>query len=77
MDLISWKLNPSKGSNEMLNSHYQEKFWSAVRDDLNTPILIAHLFEGVRIINIVNSGKETLDQKSLEKMKHIFKVFVN
>ena len=55
----------------------ENKCYEAINDDLNTPILIAHLFEGDRIINLVKSGKETLDLKSLEKMKHIFKVFVN
>mgnify|MGYP001162722690 CR=1 FL=1 len=55
----------------------ENKCYEAINDDLNTPILIAHLFEGVRIINLVKSGKETFDLKNLEKMKHVFKVFAN
>jgi cysteinyl-tRNA synthetase len=42
----------------------------AMNDDFNTPILIAQLFEGVRFINILKDGKETLnteDLKSFEK----------
>jgi cysteinyl-tRNA synthetase len=42
-----------------------------MNDDFNTPILIAQLFEGVRFINILKDGKETLnteDLKSFEKM---------
>jgi cysteinyl-tRNA synthetase len=41
-----------------------------MNDDFNTPILIAQLFEGVRFINILKDGKETLnteDLKSFEK----------
>jgi cysteinyl-tRNA synthetase len=41
-----------------------------MNDDFNT-ILIAQLFEGVRFINILKDGKETLnteDLKSFEKM---------
>jgi cysteinyl-tRNA synthetase len=44
--------------------------YDAMNDDFNTPILIAQLFEGVRFINILKDGKETLnteDLKSFEK----------
>lgn len=36
------------------------KFYTAMNDDFNTPILIAHLFEAAKIINLVKEGKETL-----------------
>jgi len=45
-------------------------------DDFNTPILIAHLFDGVRIINSVKDGKESLNSVDLEKLKNIFNTFV-
>ena len=45
-------------------------------DDFNTPILIAHLFDGVRIINSVKDGKEGLNIIDLEKMKSVFNTFV-
>ena len=45
-------------------------------DDFNTPILIAHLFEGVRIINSVKDGKESLTAVDLEKLKSVFNIFV-
>jgi cysteinyl-tRNA synthetase len=40
-------------------------------DDFNTPITLAHLFEGVRIINSVNDGKESItegDKSELVKL---------
>nr|MBC8474327.1 cysteine--tRNA ligase [Cryomorphaceae bacterium] len=36
----------------------EKKCYSAMDDEFNTPILIAHLFDGVRIINSVKDGKE-------------------
>jgi len=54
----------------------EEKCYTSMDDDFNTPILIAHLFEGVRIINSVKDGKECLNISDLEKMKSIFNSFV-
>ena len=54
----------------------EEKCYAAMDDDFNTPILIAHLFDGVRIINSVKDGKEGLNIIDLEKMKSIFNTFV-
>lgn len=48
----------------------------AMNDDFNSPILIAHLFEGVRIINAVKEGKEKITDKQLEVLRKIFRVFV-
>ena len=45
-------------------------------DDFNTPILIAHLFDGVRIINSVKDGKGSLTASDLSKMKKLFSDFV-
>tara|TARA_Y100000385_G_C12819047_1_gene519558 strand:- start:411 stop:758 length:348 start_codon:yes stop_codon:yes gene_type:complete len=45
-------------------------------DDFNTPILIAHLFDGVRIINSVKDCKESLTASDLSKMQKLFSVFV-
>ena len=50
--------------------------YSAMNDDFNTPILIAHLFEGVRIINLLKDQKEHITIKDLTKLKHLFNNFV-
>lgn len=47
--------------------------YDAMNDDFNTPIALSHLFEGVRIINSVNDGKETItedDKALLKKLMH-------
>lgn len=49
--------------------------YAAMNDDFNTPIALSHLFEGVRIINSVNDGKETLteaDKATLQKLMFDF-----
>ncbi|HAX93566.1 MAG TPA: cysteine--tRNA ligase [Bacteroidales bacterium] len=47
----------------------------SMNDDLNTPILISHLFDGVRIINSVNDGTEKIDAKGIESLRKIFNDF--
>lgn len=37
-----------------------KNIYAAMDDDFNTPIALSHLFDGVRMINSVNDGKETL-----------------
>jgi len=53
-----------------------EKAYAAMNDDLNTPILIAHLFDGVKMINSINDGKAQINQEDLEKLQNFFKEFV-
>ncbi|MGZ9734021.1 cysteine--tRNA ligase [Flavobacterium sp. GNP002] len=54
---------------------WKQLCYDAMNDDFNTPILIAQLFEGVRFINLLKDGKETLnaeDLKSFEKAMNSF-----
>ncbi len=54
----------------------REKCEEAMNDDLNTPIVISHLFESLRAINLIHDGKETISQADLEELQSVFKVFV-
>tara|TARA_E500000331_G_scaffold357537_1_gene419593 strand:+ start:810 stop:2276 length:1467 start_codon:yes stop_codon:yes gene_type:complete len=54
----------------------EKKCYAAMDDDFNTPILIAHIFDAVRIINSIKDGKESLDTNDLARLKLIFKNFV-
>jgi cysteinyl-tRNA synthetase len=54
----------------------EKKCYEALDDDLNSPILIANLFEGVRLVNSVVEGTEKIDGPGLESMKLLFKKFV-
>tara|TARA_B100001287_G_scaffold130568_1_gene110003 strand:+ start:7052 stop:8518 length:1467 start_codon:yes stop_codon:yes gene_type:complete len=53
----------------------ENKCYSAMNDDFNTPILIAHLFDSVKVINSIKSGKEKINVADLKKLKLIFKIF--
>ncbi|MBL4658241.1 MAG: cysteine--tRNA ligase [Flavobacteriales bacterium] len=44
----------------------------AIKDDLSTSILISHLFEGVRIVNSVKAGEETISGTDLEMLNKMF-----
>jgi cysteinyl-tRNA synthetase len=46
-----------------------------MNDDFNSPMVIASLFEAVRIINSVNDKKETLNTADLNLLRETFSVF--
>ena len=50
--------------------------YEAMNDDFNSPMVIAELFEGVRIINSVNDGKETLSAEDLQQLHETFDSFL-
>jgi cysteinyl-tRNA synthetase len=50
--------------------------YEAMDDDFNSPMVIADLFEGVRIINSVNDKKESISTEDLTLLKKIFNTFV-
>jgi cysteinyl-tRNA synthetase len=54
-----------------------DKCYEALDDDLNTPIVIAHLFDACRMINSVNDGRATATQADIDTLKNIFDTFLN
>ena len=54
----------------------EEMCYEAMNDDLNTPIVIAHLFDACRIINSVKDGNATLTAGDIDRLKHLFKTFL-
>jgi len=46
-------------------------------DDFNTPILIAHLFEAVKMINSIKDSFENITAEDLERLKAIMNGFVH
>ncbi len=57
-------------------SDFRRKCYEALDDDLNTPIVIAHLFEACRLINQVNDGNATATQADIDELKALFKIFL-
>lgn len=55
----------------------QQNCTDAMNDDLNSPILISHLFEGARIINSISDGKNSINAQDLSILKQLFDTFVS
>jgi len=55
---------------------WKQACYDAMNDDFNSPILIAQLFEGVRYINLLREGKETLTAGDLELFRKSLHAFV-
>ena len=50
--------------------------FEAISDDLNSPIVISHLFDASKAINSVFDGKETICQSDLDELKAVFDLFM-
>ncbi|NCO63229.1 MAG: cysteine--tRNA ligase [Flavobacteriales bacterium] len=54
---------------------WKQSCYDAMNDDFNTPILIANLFEGVKVINQIKDGSVTISSEDLITLKETIKVF--
>jgi cysteinyl-tRNA synthetase len=70
------KLTPSNTSTIDVQS-LRKKCYEALDDDLNSPVLLSYLFEGVKYINSVNDGTEKLTAPDIESLKELFKIFIS
>ena len=57
-------------------SGLRQKCEAAMCDDLNTPIVISHLFEALKAINLAHDGKETISAYDLDELKSVFGLFI-
>lgn len=55
---------------------WQQNCYNAMNDDFNTPILIAHLFEAVKHINLIKEEKERITVKDKEILQNTLNAFV-
>ncbi len=69
------RLVPSPASTTDMEA-LQSKCYEAMNDDLNSPILIAHLFDAARIINSTFDKKETLTAGDISLMRTLMHTFV-
>ena len=68
------KITPSATSSVDVKA-VREKCYEAMNDDLNTPIVIAHLFDGARMINNIIAGNDTITAEDLKDLKETFHLF--
>ena len=52
------------------------KCFEAMNDDLNTPIVISHLFDATRAINSIKDGKDTISEADLQELREVFHLFI-
>lgn len=69
------KITVSKQSSFDVNALVQN-FYAAMNDDFNAPILVAHLFDAVKHINLINDGKETISESDKTLLTKEIKSFV-
>ena len=62
------KLKPTDNSS-VDTSTIIEKSLESLNDDFNTPMALAHLFDGVKMINSINNNKESINAADLEKLQ--------
>ncbi len=55
---------------------WKENCYTAMNDDINTPVLIAHLFEAVKTIHQLKEGKISLNTEDLKDFKETLHTFV-
>ena len=53
----------------------RERCQEAMDDDLNSPIVISHLFDSARAINTVFDGKGTISEADLKELREVWKTF--
>ena len=54
----------------------RKKCYDAMNDDLNTPMVLSHLFEATRIINLAIAGTEKLSQEDVDELTFLFNTFL-
>lgn len=69
------KILPSQSSSVNIDG-YMQKCYDSMNDDMNSPIVISHLFDLSKIINSIYAKTETVDDKNLQLLKDIFNIFL-
>ncbi len=57
-------------------SGFSAKCYEAMDDDLNTPIVISHLFDAAKIINQAIDGKAKLTAQDIQSLRSLFDTFL-
>ena len=68
------KITPSSTSSVDVKA-IRTKCYEAMDDDLNSPIVIAHLFDGAKMINNILAGNDTISTADLDELKETFQLF--
>ena len=69
------KIAPSAPSTIDIKT-FSKNCYKALNDDLNTPVLISHLFDGIRQVHQVREGKASLTEADLKTLKGLYHTLV-
>jgi len=69
------KIIPSASSTTDVKT-FSEKCYQALNDDLNSPVLISHLFDGTRQIHHILTGKATITETDMKTLKALYHTLV-
>ena len=69
------ELTPSESSTIDV-SDIRRKCYEAMDDDMNTPMVIANLFDALRLVNQVKDGHATATQADIDELKTVFATFL-
>ena len=77
MDAVKDLANLTTSESSSINAQgLIASFYDAMNDDFNAPILVANLFETVKVINTIKEGKATITQTDLEILTKEVNAFV-
>lgn len=66
----------TSGKSSVDISPLEQNCYKAINDDLNSPVLISHLFDGIRMINSIKDGSETINKADLKRLDLLYTDFV-
>lgn len=75
MSLID-EINAVEGELKQSVKELKEKCYLAMNDDLNTPIVISHLFDAAKVINSAKAGHIELTTADCKELKEVFTLFL-
>tara|TARA_B100000787_G_C16187151_1_gene295339 strand:- start:291 stop:1769 length:1479 start_codon:yes stop_codon:yes gene_type:complete len=74
--LITLTNLPTQKTSSINITAWKQKCYSAMNDDFNTPVLISHLFEGVKFINQIKEDKKSITTEDLLVLSVTMNTFV-
>lgn len=70
------KIEPRGKKSTQKLQEYKDRCYAAMNDDFNTPILLAEIFELVRLINSIYDGKTAISPEELTELSEMIHAFV-
>lgn len=69
------RIKPSLAGN-FKSEELRKNCYDAMNDDLNSPMVIAQLFDTLKTINSIDTGSETIDETNLNILKEVYSNFL-